>query len=263
MPLQFTKVPRDSDLVSKITTKFPYYDKVQLIAPAGDYSKTPPSLRASFQEYETSNLYQLCLDSPKETFIKAIPQDQTSLAPIFQNSLTLSHGQVTLRLSQPSFQKCPNLQSRNKGKITKLKSEKIGHGGNYNAQYRYEIKTEVAVPELKTIISTVLPRVKVSIYSLDSDSQLPIAKSIAATPKVAHLDICDRYEALTIYANFDENQIVDANKLETQFATRFTISNTISSALSDLKWHLLSLHQGEHHILMQDCGDSIHVYEII
>ncbi|KAI3404591.2 hypothetical protein KGF56_002586 [Candida oxycetoniae] len=269
MPLQLTNLPRDSDVVFKIIKKYPYYDKVQIITKTEANETTLP--RASFRKLQTSNLFQICLsNSNEETYISAVPEDQLQTAKHFQDRFIFQNGEVKMVLNQSSFQKCPNLQSRYIGsRLRKLKNEKLGHGGNYHAQYRYEITTDLGPPELKYILDTLFSKVEASIYSTNTNlpegEWIDVPQNItkASIPNCNELDELERYEALTMFANFDAKQILNANEFKLDYYTRYTLENVISSALLNTKWCLLSSRNDSTHILLENREDSVNVFEVL
>lgn len=271
MPLQFRSLQsNNSALVAKAITKHPFYKTVHIIADPESNISLPS---ASFHTLETSDLYNIIQEKHLEDVcIKAIPTDQTPELPEFQNTLLLNKDTITINLDQASFQKCPNLQSRNKGTIRKLQHAKVGHGGNYHARYRFEIKCQPTILELEYIIKTLFSTANVSIYSnaststkiSDQNGTIHSEKSTAKIPDCSLLDIFERYELLTLSTNFDQLQILHQDdELETNYFTRYTLLNVISSALLKTKWHILSL-QGENtHTLLQVKGDRIDIYEVL
>lgn len=268
------KSPNNTYPLDEIIRKEPYYTTVHLIVAPTETFSPKPFLR---EVSTTTNLIDLIRlkRSACPSYLEAVPFDQIDLDPVFQNKLQF-YGQtdeVIIHLDQPSYQKLPNLnKDQNKhdryGKassfdhvqVKRLTNDKIGHGGNYHARYRYKIKIKFSQPQLEFIIKTLFYNVRVESYIYDTkiDSPTPeVYKDTMHMPVNLKIESdVDGFkqraeELLILCTNLNTLQIVNPLQFDTIPMTRYTMHNVYCESITGTQWKLLSLHTKDSHTFIQ------------
>ncbi|RCK65586.1 hypothetical protein Cantr_01027 [Candida viswanathii] len=254
--------------INKILGKHPKYDTVHVIT-----DSDLQHLATTTSRFQTTNLYNLLL-SPAPSYIHAVPLDTN---PEVGDSLSYTYpiDELTLVLTRDLFTRIPNMKSKHG--TARIRQSKVASDGS--DRVRLVIKQARSLPELKFIIDKLFGDVSVMVYYDEvvegSRGVFSIEKNVTKIPvglKCEGIENEDDrkefYELVTLCCCFedvihnnDAFTSLSIGELETR--TRYTLKNVASSKLKDLDWLILSLHNGNNHLLFyRPDPATIEVYEI-
>lgn len=252
---------------SHLSKSFPYFRKVQYITTS---SPTSPPIPQSHLRRSTTTTLLGHIRTSSSSYIHAIPSSQIhSEQP--SNSLEYRNGKFTIILSQADYQKIPP------GKnwiVKKLKHDKIGHGGSYQATYRYKLLIDSKSPEVEYLIKTIFGDVEMTTLVPGTGENGIHEESVMLLDDLkGELDDYEKYEYLTIVVNFGSDQIVQLEALS-RFkliqsginGKKYTFIDIGSSWIDEIRdemaWNVISIHPNdENHILLYRSNNMVYVWK--
>ncbi|RCK66485.1 hypothetical protein Cantr_02197 [Candida viswanathii] len=253
--------------INKVIGKHPKYDTVHVIT-----DSDLQHLATTTSRFQTSSLYNILL-SPTPNYIHAVPFDTN---PEVGDSLSYTYvtDELTLVLTKDLFTRIPNMKSKHG--TSRVRQSKVTCDGS--DRVRLVLKQARSLPELKFIIDKLFSDVDVTVYYdvvvEGSRGVFSMEKNVTKIPvglaSVARENEDDRnefYELVTLCCCFDDvihdnDAFTSLSIGELETRTRYTLKNVTSSKLKDLDWLILSLHNGDNHLLLyRPDPATIDVYE--